>query len=275
MRLFTSLVLVVSWYGLPAAPSAQSYKLASCWQDLGSNDAAKAYRAMAGMFLEPDAAVTLLAKMRPPVKPADGPTIARWMDELGSDKFGVRDQARRKLEEQGVFARDALIKASKRELPLETLRRVEALLRRIEDARNDPEFVRNQRALEVLEQIGSQQAKRLLKQWVTGSAAAYLAKESAEMLQRLERRFDQPLARIKPQTHDVDGRPLPPGAIMRLGSSRFRDPAMDWNGEPLLFTPDGRQLLAVNKAGDKNLLCLDPRSGKIVTKRNGQAQHAL
>jgi len=67
--------------------------------------------------------------------------------------------------------------------PLEVQRRVESLLTKLEQT-----SVRSLRAVEVLEYIGSPEAKNVLETLATGAEGARLTKEAKASLERLDKR---------------------------------------------------------------------------------------
>ncbi|MBI3410213.1 MAG: WD40 repeat domain-containing protein [Planctomycetes bacterium] len=249
--------LAAALLGAPADdPSPEAFQ--SWWRELSETDGVQAYRALWSFVKNPDAAVLFLDKNLGPVKPADVIRIEPLIEDLNSDQFAVRSQATRALEKLGVLAEDDLQRALKKDLPLETQRRIETLLFRPVGLCKDPEHLRAIRAVEVLERIGNDGARALLKHWAQGAPSAGLTRQAKESLDRLAQ-GPPSRPRLSP-THketDLDGEPLPAGVVARMGTRRFRAnaPGVGY----VQFTKDQKQLLV---SGSGYAQVLDARTGK-------------
>jgi hypothetical protein len=133
--------------------------------------------------------VPFLAKlMRPQAASADPHTIAALVGDLDSNQFTVREKAMQALEKLGKVAEPALRTAlAARQPSLEIRRRMERILEKLEGPVTAPERLRELRALEVLEQIGSAEARQLLETLAQGAADAPLTQEARTALRRLAR----------------------------------------------------------------------------------------
>jgi hypothetical protein len=96
------------------------------------------------------------------------------------------------LEKLGDVARPALRRVLEGKPNLEVRRRVEALLKKIEDGPPAAEEVGALRAVEVLEALGTAEARRLLEDLARGDKGARLTQEAGAALQRLGRRLVGP-----------------------------------------------------------------------------------
>ena len=105
---------------------------------------------------------------------------------LDSDDFAVREQATRELETFGRSALPALRKVLREDPSVEVRRRVESLLEQLEQQGHFSEELRALRAVEVLEVIGSPEARELLKKWSAGPPGHRLTTEAAAALARLK-----------------------------------------------------------------------------------------
>lgn len=257
MRLLLA-VLIFVVTGQACAADASPEKLQAWWADLIDPDSQKAYRAIWGFVANPEAAVEFLGKHLTPVKPADAKVLAQLVEDLKSDNFNVRAKATRELEKLGPVAEEALTKASKLELPLETLRRIELLRQRLVGPQNDPTHLRAVRSVESVEMIGGDKAKALLKNWATGAASATLTVEAKESLDRLAARLPLVLFKAE-QKIDQDGDLLPAGAIARLGTTRFRL-GLGQSNVHALFTPDMKQVALHNH---DSVHFVDAATGKL------------
>jgi len=154
------------------------------WELLADADAAKAYRAQWALIKDPAAAVKLLGEK---VKPADGAVTRKqfdqWVADLDSPQFRAREAAEKGLS-GGVpvrWLRKALADAKTDE---SRTRLGRALAGREKEA--EPDAGRSGRAVQVLELIGTADARALLKTWATGGGG--LADEAGEALERLAKR---------------------------------------------------------------------------------------
>jgi RNA polymerase sigma factor (sigma-70 family) len=160
-------------------------QMKACWDDLG-RDAEIAYRAVGRLLSSPGPALALLRKHMKPAPAADDKRIAQLIAGLQSKEFKVRDEATKELERLGEIAAPALQKSVTDKASLELKRRVEALLEKLEGATLPPETLQQVRAVEVLEGIGTPEARELLQSLVAGGAPqARLTREAKAALQRV------------------------------------------------------------------------------------------
>jgi WD40 repeat protein len=166
------------------APPSVAKGLGRCWDDLADEDAARSYQAMRALASSPAEAVALLKDRLPPVAGAGPARLAGLIAALDGDTFGERERASRELEKFGLAAEPALHRALAAGPTLEARRRIERLLVRLEG----PEQLRRIRAVEVLEGIGSPEARRVLEQLAGGLPEARLTREARAAMGRLVRR---------------------------------------------------------------------------------------
>jgi hypothetical protein len=125
-----------------------------------------------------------------PAAALDAKRIGQLIAELGHERFAVREKAMRDLEGLGEPAAAALREALKGSLPLEVKRRAEQIIGKIN--RRVPEELRTLRAVDVLEQIGTAEAREILRTLAGGAAEARLTQEARASLRRLERPSGSP-----------------------------------------------------------------------------------
>jgi hypothetical protein len=119
--------------------------------------------------------------------------VARWLAELDHDQFTVRERATEELAKLGPMVAPVLRKTLDGSPPLEMRRRAERLLQQLQEAVPSPERLRALRALEVLEEVGTPAARRVLEELAGGAADAELTVGARRTLERLGRRVaDQP-----------------------------------------------------------------------------------
>ena len=102
--------------------------------------------------------------LREHVRPAeaDDGLIARLVAALDSDDFTEREKAGRRLAELGDLAGPAVRKALVGQPSLEARQRLEEVVKGLDRLVKDPKQARALRCVEVLEHIGSAEARRLL-----------------------------------------------------------------------------------------------------------------
>jgi WD40 repeat protein len=163
-------------------------ELAAYWTDLKDGNAAQARRAIGALLDSPEDSVPFLQGQLKPAPAADAAQIERWIADLDSDKFVVRQRAAKELEkvgEQVTQVTSLIQKALKREITLETRRRMEQILNALAD---NPavEIMRTIRAIMILERIGSPEARRVLEGLAHGAPGACETEEAKASLERLK-----------------------------------------------------------------------------------------
>ncbi|MGH7225101.1 MAG: WD40 repeat domain-containing protein, partial [Gemmataceae bacterium] len=115
------------------ASEGKADDLPALWADLKHDDARRTHRALSALIAAGDKGVAFLdgkLKQLPGPKPEE---LARWIAELDSDEFVVRERATSRLAKVGELARGALERARADRPSLEMRRRVEQLLKRIDE----------------------------------------------------------------------------------------------------------------------------------------------
>jgi WD40 repeat protein len=153
---------------------------------LAGDDGVAAFQTIRRLIRNPGPAVSLLAKHITPAAPIDAKRVARSIAALDSDDFAERDRAYAELEKNADGIQGIVETALKNKPALETKRRLESLLVKAENA--TPEYLRQTRALEALEQIATPDAVRLLESLAKGAPAARLTREARESLERIRKR---------------------------------------------------------------------------------------
>jgi hypothetical protein len=157
------------------------------WSDLAGSDPIKARRGVWALARSPREALPVLEKSLTPRAPpaADAKKLARLIAELDDDLFDVRESATNELEKLGKTVEPALRGALKGTSSAEVRRRVEALLSRLEGRRHSPEHRRLLGSVEVLEQIGTDEARRILKRVAKECPEDDVARAAEAALKRL------------------------------------------------------------------------------------------
>jgi hypothetical protein len=160
--------------------------LNALWYDLAGADAHKAYRAMQALRAAGGRAVEFLkGRLRPAAAVEEG-RIARLIADLDSDRFAARENASGELQRLGDDAGPAMRKALAEKPSAEQRRRLKELLRQASTAGNG-ERLRELRAVEVLENVGTAEAREALETLAGGGADARLTLEAKASLRRLAR----------------------------------------------------------------------------------------
>jgi dipeptidyl aminopeptidase/acylaminoacyl peptidase len=162
-------------------------ELNACWADLAGDDAARAYDAIRALTRGAGHSVAFLAERLKPAAAADPKRIARLIDDLDHDQFAVRQQADDELSRLHEFTEAALRDRLRGQPSAELRRRIEQLLSASEGQRLTPESLRALRALEVLEYVGSAEAKRVLAALAAGAKDCRLTREAQASLDRLNK----------------------------------------------------------------------------------------
>ncbi|HEV3259355.1 MAG TPA: hypothetical protein VG013_20990, partial [Gemmataceae bacterium] len=136
-------------------------------------------------------AVALLGQSLRPVAVLDAQgqrRIDRWIAELDSRRFGVREKAAQELEKLGEMAAPALRQKLADQPSPEVRRRVKGLLERLAQGSLPCDQLRLLRAVEVLEEISTSEARQLLETLARGAREARLTQEARASVERLTRR---------------------------------------------------------------------------------------
>ncbi len=170
----------------PQPLSLTRHQLEEHWSHLGQEDARGVTLAIQALVR---AAPETIAWLRTRVQPVEARQVQQLLIELGSDDFEVRDRAMRELGRMGK-AIERTLKAG-RESPdasLDKRVRIEELLDRIVQNRAIPEYLQSLRAIEVLERIGTAEAKQVLEKVAGGLAEAEVTIQARAALARLRER---------------------------------------------------------------------------------------
>lgn len=159
------------------------------WTDLASSSPATARSAVEGLArLGTIATALLTVRFRAQSSPADA-AIGALVKALDSDAFATREAAMRQLRKHGATAEPALRRALDANPSLELRRRIEMLLPELIPPRLElpaaGETLLGIRAIEVLERIGTADARQLLQTWSEQAGNVHLAIEARLACERL------------------------------------------------------------------------------------------
>jgi hypothetical protein len=139
-------------------------------------------QAMTSLVFHGDVTVAWLRKKIGP--PFDLKNIPQLIDDLESEQFQKRAQAKRELEQRGQLARPFLERALKNNPPAETKKQVESLLNKLHQTEATYELTQL-RIIDVLEHINTKAARDLLQLIADGKYDPAYAGEAKAALKRI------------------------------------------------------------------------------------------
>jgi hypothetical protein len=165
--------------------------LEALWADLAEADVARTGRAVWALIDAGPQAVSLLGeRLLPSVAKVSPEVVARLIADLDSEDFTTRLRARGELKKLGEVCEPSLRQALAKRPSMEMRRSLQELLSQLEEMRKEPsgDVLRVMRAVEVLEQIGTQDARRVLEGLTRGVPGERLTREAQIALGRLDRK---------------------------------------------------------------------------------------
>jgi dipeptidyl aminopeptidase/acylaminoacyl peptidase len=167
----------------PRPGPSEARELETWYTDL-AGDAPRAHRAIWGLGDVPAQAVPLLRdRLRPAIAlPAE--ELQRLVQDLDNPQFPRREEASRRLVAIGDEAEPILRQALADKPSAETRRRLERILNgpRLVPS---PEVLRSLRAIQILEAIGDEPARKVLARLAEGAPASRLTREAQAAMDRL------------------------------------------------------------------------------------------
>jgi hypothetical protein len=172
-----------------ATGSRTERQLENLWTELGSADQAKARQAASALVAQSATTVSFLEKRMRPVAVPDAGNLARLINDLDSNRYRDRQKAAQEIESLGELAEPLLIQTLANRPSLEVRRRIERILAENKTSRLYPPDGRRRqtRAIEVLEQIGNAEVRKLLSSLAKGAPDAALTRDARGALDRLSR----------------------------------------------------------------------------------------
>jgi len=188
---FSDSTLLVWDVGAPPAVIGEKLgaeSAAKAWSDLAGPGAPRAFRARGKLASAPEEAIPLLRKHLRPAQASDPQHLRRLLADLESAQFAVREKAQEKLVQLGDLAESALRQTLESNPSLEMRQRVQAILERLRAPVTQPELLQALRAVAVLEDIDTSQARQILKELANGAPQSRITREARASLERMERR---------------------------------------------------------------------------------------
>jgi WD40 repeat protein len=162
-----------------------SARLKELWALLAAADAAQAHLAIWELIADPISAVAFLGQRLEPVPAPDSKLLAHLLRDLDSPTFSIRQRASLELAKWGEVVLPGMRAALKNPNSLEQARRLKPLLDDLERPDLAGERLRGVRAIEVLESIGSNEARAVLAKLAQGFEGARLTQEAKRSLKRI------------------------------------------------------------------------------------------
>jgi WD40 repeat protein len=172
----------------PLTPSHITRLLARGWTDLASSDGKVAYRSIGRLAGFPKEVVPFLRPRLKPVVVVNSERLTRLITELDDQRYAVRRRATKELERLDRQALPVIRKALQGKLSKEAHRLLTHLVNKLNGAPSTPAALQASRALEILERVGTGEARRLLTDLAAGAPQARLTREAKQCLRRLSLR---------------------------------------------------------------------------------------
>ncbi len=174
--------------GRLAAKPVTAETATALWKDVSGEDAGRAWQAILTLGASPKEAVPFVQKQLKPAAPPDGKQVAKWIADLDAEAFQDREDATEALVRAGAAAESAVKKALDNKPSAEAKQRLEFVLSKLSgNLGPNLEEVRATRAVEVLEKIGTPEARKVLEEVAKGSEG-HLTDEARSALARLKAR---------------------------------------------------------------------------------------
>jgi WD40 repeat protein len=168
----------------PAAVALTDKELKSLWDALASGDAAVGFKAIRVLAASPQQAVPFLEEM---VKlPVPSKEVAQLVADLSAKEFATRENATAALMKLDKDMAPVLQRLLDEAPNPEVSRRLEQVLQKMGVEPLPRSYaLREVRAVEVLEMIGSKEARKTLQLWVSQLPASRVGREAKAALDRL------------------------------------------------------------------------------------------
>jgi WD40 repeat protein len=156
------------------------------WKALAATAAAPAYEVVVRLAADPDGSVLLVKKHIQPAPAIDGAVLDKLIDGLNNDRFAVRERAAAELDRLGKTVVGAVRARFDADSSPEVRERLAKFLEQHDRDEFTAEELRQERALELLEQIGTAEAREVLRELSKGEKTARLTRQADAALKRLE-----------------------------------------------------------------------------------------
>jgi WD40 repeat protein len=165
--------------------------LPDLWKDLAAVDPAIGWGAIEELAAKPREAIRLLKEQLKPIRKEDAAPLQRRFLELDDRRFDVRQKATEEMKQTPAEWEFVFREALLAQPGLELRRRLEQVRAVSAAGQFSAETVRALRGVQVLERIGTAEARSLLKQIAEGLPEARLTQDANDALQRQQRQDKQ------------------------------------------------------------------------------------
>jgi RNA polymerase sigma factor (sigma-70 family) len=156
----------------------------ACWEELAGSDAAKAFDAILALAADPAQTLLFLQPRLKTAPPVDGKRAQLLIAQLDGEQYKVRENAAAELRQMGEQVLPLLEKTLAANPPLELRRRLEAVREYLSSLTLTGDRLRLVRSVEVLESIGSAQARKVLQSLADGPTWALETQTAQAALRR-------------------------------------------------------------------------------------------
>ncbi|HYT93665.1 MAG TPA: WD40 repeat domain-containing protein [Gemmataceae bacterium] len=163
-------------------------ELEALWKDLGTENDFRLQEILTRLRGAAQDSVPFLNKKVQPMAAERKRHVEQLISALDEDEFTKRDQAMQELQSLAALFEPLLTEARKQQAAGETRNRLTFVLKRLKETELPRALLVDLRAVGVLEQIGSAEARKVLETLAAGAAGARLTVEAEAALQRHAKR---------------------------------------------------------------------------------------
>ena len=160
--------------------------LAQHWARLRNGKADEAYRSKWALAGDAKKTVEFFRTRLPSTPPISAERIKSWIADLDSQQYTVRERAQSDLQDHFGECEESLRNALVGSITAEAKNRVNRIIEANFAAIPKPDQLRDLRAIEILEQIGTPEARDLLRHLAAVESPTRFSRDAAESLKRLE-----------------------------------------------------------------------------------------
>jgi WD40 repeat protein len=176
------------WRSRPLSSNLSDKDLAFHWERLRSATAEDAYRSKWALAGDPTKTIDLFRSRLPSAPSIPAERIKSWIADLDASQYSVRERAQSELQHHFFEAEGPLRKSLTGSVTAEARIRISRIIDASFAAIPQPDHLRDLRAIEVLEQIGTPEARDLLRRLAASEVPTSISRDAAQSLKRLEAR---------------------------------------------------------------------------------------